>query len=49
MTELKSNEELDAISVTLQDDAAVFFSRRKLLSNDESKNALQTIVNILKN
>ena len=49
VAELKRTGQLDAISVTLQDDAAVFFARRRVLSDDGSKKALQMINNILKN
>ena len=49
MTELKRTGQLDAISVELQDDAAVFFARRRVLSEAGSKEALQQINNILKN
>ena len=49
MTEAKRTGKLDAISVTLQEDAAVFFARRRVLSDPGSKKALQMINNILKN
>ena len=48
MTELKRTGELDAISVTLQNDAALFFSRRKEVSDSDGKASLQQIINILK-
>ena len=37
MIELKRTGQLDAISVTLQEDAAVFFARRRVLSEAGSK------------
>ena len=37
------------MSVQLQDDAATFFARRRVLSDEGSKKALQMINNILKN
>ena len=40
MTEQKRTGQLEAISVTLQDDAAVFFARRRVLSDDGSKKVL---------
>ena len=50
MEQLKrSPEQLDVLSVQIQEDAAVFFARRRVLSDDESKKALQKINNILKN
>ena len=49
MTELKRTGSLTALSVTLQNDAAVFFSRRNDLCDSGSKAALQQINNILKN
>ena len=49
MEQLKRTGYLDVLSVQLQDDAAVFFSRKRLLTEDGSKNALQMIINILKN
>ena len=48
MTELKRTEQLDAISIELQDDGALFFQRRNMMNNKDSKRALQKIVNILK-
>ena len=49
MTEVKRTGQLEHISVTLQDDAAVFFARRRVLSESGSKEALQLINNTLKN
>ena len=40
---------LDAISVTLQDDAQVFFDRRRVLDDAASKQTLQKICNLCKN
>ena len=48
MTELKRTGELDAISVTLQNDAALFFSRRREVTDSDGKASLQQIINILK-
>ena len=41
--------QLDTISVTLQEDAAVFFARRRVLSDAGSKQVLQKICNVCKN
>ena len=49
MTEAKRTGQIEHISVTLQDDAAVFFARRRVLSESGSKEALQLINNTLKN
>ena len=48
MTELKRTGQLAVMSIPLQEDAAVFFSRRSILSYPDSKKALQKIINILK-
>ena len=48
MTELKRTGQLDALSITLQEDAAGFFTRRDKLTDPESKKALQLICNILR-
>ena len=48
MTELVRTGQLAAISVELQEDAAVFFQRRNILSDSQSKKALQKINNVLK-
>ena len=40
---------LHAISVTLQDDAQVFFDRRRVLEDAASKQTLQKICNLCKN
>ena len=49
IAELKLTGKLDDISVELQEDAAVFFARKRVLSEDGSKKALQLICNVLKN
>ena len=49
MAELQRTGQLDDMSVTLQEDAAVFFAQRNDLSDDESKETLQKIINVLKN
>ena len=49
MAVAKRTGALDDMSVALQEDAAVFFARRRVLSEAESKKALQKINNILKN
>ena len=48
MTELQRTGQLNAMSITLQDDAAIFFAQRRDMSDSGSKKALQKIVNILK-
>ena len=48
MTELVRTGKLAALSVEIQEDAAVFFQRRNVLSDSESKKALQKINRILK-
>ena len=48
MTELKQTGEIDAISVTLQNDAAMFFSKRKEVTDSDGRASLQQIINILK-
>ena len=48
MAELLRTGELSAMSITLQEDAAVFFAKRNKLSDPGSKKALQKINNILK-
>ena len=49
VNEAKRNQQIDNISIDLQDDANVFFTRRNLLSEADSKQALQKINNALKN
>ena len=48
MTELKQTGEIDAISVALQNDAAMFFSKRKEVTDSDGRASLQQIINILK-
>ena len=50
MEQLKrSPEQLDVLSVQIQEDAAVFFARRRVLSEADSKKILQQICNACKN
>ena len=48
MTELKRKGKLAKRSLSLQEDAAILFSRRRELSDSGSRKALQQLVNILK-
>ena len=48
MTELKRKGKLAKRSLSLQEDAAILFNRRRELSDSGSRKALQQLVNILK-
>ena len=48
MQDLIEKGELDEISIELQEDAALFFSRRNMMTDSDSKKTLQMINKVLK-